>query len=90
LYVHAAHIDELLKSAAAGGPDAIFDQKTREKAERLNLIRQRIHVGRLMANLGPIPDTQPEEATEAIETMKIILRAILDWLEHHPTPAKPV
>jgi hypothetical protein len=78
--------EDLLRSAAAGGPDAIFDQKTRDRAENLNLIRQRIHVGRLMAGAGPIPDSRPEEASEAIETMHTILRLILDWLDRHPAP----
>jgi hypothetical protein len=83
--------DDLLSSAAAGGPDAIFDTKVRDRAARLNAIRNRIHVGRLMAEqpTGPIPDTRPEEAREARETLDIILRRILDWLDAHPAPAAP-
>jgi hypothetical protein len=77
--------DELLKSAAAGRADAIFDQKVHDRADRLNTIRQRIHAGRLMAEIpvGPIPDTRPEEAREALETLDIILRRIIDWIYAH-------
>ncbi len=80
--------EDLLASASAGGKDAIFDPKLRERADRLNRIRQRIHVGRLMAEKpsGPIPDTRPEEAEEALETVKMLLRRILDWLDEHPSP----
>lgn len=83
--------DDLLKSAASGGRHAILDQKTRDRADRLNSIRQRIHVGRLMAATltGPIPDTRPEEAREARETLDVILRRILDWLDAHPEPQPP-
>jgi hypothetical protein len=80
--------DDLLKSAAAGGPDAIFDQGTRDRADRLNTVRQRIHAGRLIAltPTGPIPDIRPEEPREAVETLDAILRRILDWLDAHPAP----
>jgi hypothetical protein len=67
----------------------VFDQKVRDRAARLNGMRNRIHVGRLMAEqpTGPIPDARPEEAREAKETLDTILRSILDWLEKHPAPA---
>lgn len=80
--------DELLKSAAAGGADAIFDDLTRQRADRLNTIRQRIHAGRLLAEIpvGPIPDTRPEEAREARESLDAIVRRIIDWLAAHPLP----
>jgi hypothetical protein len=79
-------LDDLAASAAGGGLDAILDQPTRGRAERLNGIRQRIHVGRLMAGkpAGPIPDTRPEEAREAAETADTVVRAVLDWVEKHP------
>jgi hypothetical protein len=76
--------DELLKSAAFGGPEAIFDAKVRDRAERLNIMRQRIHAGRLMSQPGPVPDTRPEDANEAIETVNAILRRIIEWLQSHP------
>lgn len=78
--------EDLLSSAAAGGADAIFDQRTRDRADRLNVIRQRIHVGRLMAEqpTGPVPDTRPEEARDAKETLDAVLRRVLDWLAAHP------
>lgn len=78
--------DELLKSAASGGADAILDQSARDRADRLFWIRQRIHAGRLLADQpqGPIPDTRPEEAREAIETANIVVRKVLDWLDRHP------
>jgi hypothetical protein len=81
--------DDLLSSAASGGADAIFDQKVRDRAARLNTIRNRIHVGRLMTEqpTGTIPDIRTEEAREAKETLDIILRSILDWLDKHPAPA---
>ena len=81
--------EDLLASAAAGGPDAIFDQRTRDRADRLNTIRQRIHAGRLMVDVpsGPIPDTRPEEAREALETVAVVVRSVLDWIDRHPAPA---
>jgi hypothetical protein len=80
--------EDLLASAAAGGTDAIFDQRTRDRADRLNTIRQRIHAGRLMADVptGPIPDTRPEEAREALETVAVVVRSVLDWIDRHPAP----
>jgi hypothetical protein len=79
--------DDLLTSAAAGGADAVFDSKVKDRADRLNIIRQRIHAGRLMADqpTGPIPDTRPEEAREAFESLQIIVRRVIDWLDAHPT-----
>ncbi len=81
--------DDLLKGAAAGQQDAVFNHAVRDRADRLNRIRQRIHAGRLLADIptGPIPDLRPEEAREARETLDTVLRAILDWLEKHPKPA---
>ena len=80
--------DDLLKSAAAGGSEAILDQKTRDRADRLSAVRQRIHAGRLMAEnpSGPIPHIRPEELREAVETLDAILRRVLDWLDAHPAP----
>lgn len=77
---------DLLTSAAAGKDDRIFDSKVEDRAERLNQIRNRIHVGKLLAEVGPapIPDTRPEEAAEAIETCRIVIRSVLDWLGKHP------
>lgn len=78
--------EDLIKSAAAGGQHAILDQRTRERAERLNKSRQRIHVGRLMHEnpKGPIPDIRPEEVRDARETLDAVLRCIVDWLQAHP------
>jgi hypothetical protein len=80
---------DLLKSAAAGGTDAIFDQDARARADRLFVIRQRIHAGRLLAEVptGPIPDTRPEEAREALQSLDVVVRRILDWLDRHPVTA---
>jgi len=78
--------DELARSAASGGKDAILDQNLRGRAERLNAMRNRIHPGRFLAEIptGPIPDIRPDDAREAVETANAIVRAVLDWLERHP------
>jgi hypothetical protein len=80
--------DELLKSASLGSAP-ILDAKARERAERLNAYRQRIHAGRLLAEIptGPIPDLRPEEPRFARETCDIVVRAVLDWIERNPATA---
>lgn len=81
-------INDLIKGAAAGGADAVFDQKTRDMADVLTRTRQRIHAGRLMSDhpVGPIPDLRPEEARDARASLDRVVRAILDWIEKHPAP----
>jgi hypothetical protein len=80
--------EDSLKSAAAGGPDAILAPPLRDRADRLNVIRRRIHAGRLLGEnpSGPIPDIRPEEPREAVEALDAVLRSILDWLDAHPVP----
>jgi hypothetical protein len=78
--------DELLSSASKGGPNAILDPKARDRADRLCQTRQWIHPGRLLADnpSGPLPGVRPEEAREALESVNLIVRRVLDWIESHP------
>lgn len=81
-------IDDLVASASFGGQSAIFDPPTRDRADRLIQIRQRIHAGRMLSqHPGGPPDLRPEEAREARETAERAIRAVLDWLEKYPVPA---
>ena len=59
-------IDDLVASAASGGPTAILDLQTRGRAETLIRTRQRIHAGRMLSDYpaGP-PDLRPDEARDA-------------------------
>ena len=80
-------VDELIKAASGGGPDAILDQPSRLRAEALIRIRQRIHAGRMLIDHpSGVPDLRPDEAEEARNTLKLVLRKILDWIETHPRP----
>ena len=81
-------IDDLVASAASGGPAAILDQQSKTRAETLIRIRQRIHAGRMLSDYptGP-PDLRPDEAREARGVADQIVRAILDWLQKNPPPA---
>jgi hypothetical protein len=75
-------IDDLVESAARGGPEAVLDDTARRRAESLVISRQRIHAGRLIAETtGPVPDLQPEEARDAKATAEIVARQALIWLE---------
>jgi hypothetical protein len=83
-------IDDLVKSASAGGSDAILDRQACARAEALIRARQRIHAGRMLSEFpaGP-PDLRPDEARQARETADQVVRAVLDWLEKNPTAGSP-
>ena len=78
-------IEDLVASAASGGPLAILNLQTKTRAESLIRSRQRIHAGRMLAEFpaGP-PDIRPEDARDAKATSEQVVRAILDWLEQNP------
>jgi hypothetical protein len=81
-------IDDLIASAARGGPDAILDNAARQRAETLIRTRQRIHAGRMLADFpGGPPDLRPEEARDAKATAEIVVRRVLDWLQRFPPSA---
>lgn len=82
---HRWKIDELVKSAARGGADAVLDDKTRQRADWLITVRQRIHAGRMLSDHpGSIPDYRPESAREAKAVADMVVRRILDWLDRFP------
>jgi len=80
-------IDDLVASAASGGPSAILDASTRARADTLIRTRQRIHAGRMLSEYpaGP-PDLRPDEARDAKASAEQVVRAILDWLQRNPVP----
>jgi hypothetical protein len=78
-------VDDLVSSAARGGPRAILDQTLLGRTRRLIQLRQRIHAGRMLADYpGGPPDLRPDEAREAKLTAEQVVRAVLDWLEMNP------
>jgi hypothetical protein len=78
-------IDTLISSAAAGGDSAIFDASTRQRAEALIRIRQRIHAGRMLSDFpSGVPDLRPDEARDARATAELVVRSVLDWLQKYP------
>jgi len=81
-------IDDLVASAASGGPAAVLDLQSKARAETLIRIRQRIHAGRMLSDYpaGP-PDLRPDEAREAKGVADQVVRAVLDWLQKNPPPA---
>jgi hypothetical protein len=82
---------ELVKGSKSGNPDVdpILDEATAARALKLNTIRQRIHVGDLIEAhpTGRIPDLRPEEADDALQTLDLVVRGIVDWLARHPAAA---
>ena len=81
-------IDDLVASAASGGPSAILDLQAKTRAETLIRSRQRIHAGRMLSDYpGGPPDIRPDEARGAKGTAEQVVRAILDWLQRNPVSA---
>jgi hypothetical protein len=84
---HKWRIDDLVASAASGGPSAVLDLQIKARVETLIRSRQRIHAGRMLSESeypsGP-PDIRPEEARDAKGTAEQVVRAILDWLQKNP------
>jgi hypothetical protein len=78
-------LDDLIKSAASGGEEAILDGPARARAEELLAARQRIHAGRMLADYpSGLPDLKPEEARDAKATAELVVRRVLTWLERYP------
>jgi len=81
-------IDDLVASAASGGPTAILDFQVKTRAETLIRTRQRIHAGRMLSDYpGGPPDLRPDEARDAKGTAEQVVRAVLDWVQKNPPPA---
>ncbi len=79
-------IDELVASAARGGDTAILDAQTKNRADGLVTMRQRIHAGRMLSEFPRgVPDLRPEEARESQAVAAQVVRRILDWLERYRT-----
>ena len=80
-------IEDLVASAASGGPAAVLDLQSKTRAETLIRTRQRIHAGRMLSDYptGP-PDLRPDEAREAKGAADQVVRAVLDWLQKNPPP----
>jgi hypothetical protein len=79
-------IDKLVVSAASGGSAAILDPSVKARAEAVIRARQRIHAGRMLVDYpSGVPDIRPEEAREARGAAEQVVRAILDWLQKHPS-----
>lgn len=74
-------IEQLIRGAKKS-TRPIFDDAIGRRAERVKLLRQRIHAGRFLAeNVTPAQlDLRPEEARESRDSLDVILRAIMDWL----------
>ena len=84
------HIDDLVRSAAAGGDSAILDASAQRRADGLIRIRQRIHAGRMLSDYpGGPPDLLPEEAREGRETADVVVRRVLNWLQKYPPGNNP-
>ena len=78
-------IDDLVASAASGGPNAILDLQAKTRAETLMITRQRIHAGRMVSDHpGGPPDLRPDEARDAKAASEQVVRGILDWLQRNP------
>ena len=78
-------IDDLVASAASGSGSAILDSQTKNRAEALIRIRQRIHAGRMLSDFpAGVPDLRPEEARDAKTTAELVVRSVLDWLQKYP------
>ena len=80
--------EDLVKGARSSNPgiDPILDDDTAQRALKLNETRQRIHAGYLIDTIptGPIPELKPEEAEDGLQTAKLVIRRIVDWLGRHP------
>lgn len=78
-------INDLIKSAATGGKDAVLTQDAKSRAETLARSRQRIHAGRMMVeHPGGPPDIRPDDARDAKTTAEMVTRQVLEWLGRNP------
>ncbi|WP_083469136.1 hypothetical protein [Methylobacterium variabile] len=78
--------EKLIDSASRGGTASIFSPQIKARAEHLNRVRQRVHVGRLLSdNPGGVPDLRPEEGRDAKATAEQVVRAVIDWLDRAST-----
>lgn len=77
-------LDDLVKGAASGNAP-ILSPTLKISTDMLCLTRQRIHAGRYLdAQPGALPDIRPEDASQAKDTAKQVVRAVLEWLELNP------
>jgi hypothetical protein len=76
---------DMVKGARSSAADiqGVLDERTAQRCLDLNDTRQRIHAGFLIDTVasGPIPDLRPEEARDANQTVELLVRKVLDWLE---------
>lgn len=81
---------KLLESARSGSAPILPDAREADRCLKLNETRQRIHVGNLLVAMpaGNIPDTKPEEATEALAVLRLTLRRVLEWIERSGAKAE--
>jgi hypothetical protein len=75
-------IDKLVASACSGNESAILDQSSRHQADQLIRDRNRIHAGRMLTEFpNGLPDLKPEQARAAKQTVDLIVRQVLTWLD---------
>lgn len=76
---------DLVKGAKSSDASvsAILDERSAQRGLDLNDARQRIHAGYLIDTIpsGPIADLKPEQARDAVQTLEILVRRILEWLD---------
>lgn len=81
-------IDGLVSGASSGGNSAILDAGSRNRADALIKVRQRIHAGRMLVDHPKgVPDLRPEEARDAKQTAELVVRRVIDWLDRNPPPS---
>lgn len=75
---------DLVHGAKSGDPNvrAILDERTATRCLDLNETRQRIHAGYLIdiTPSGPIPDLKPEQARDALHTVDLLVRKVIEWI----------
>jgi hypothetical protein len=76
---------DLVKGAKSSDPAvrAILDERSAQRCLELNDARQRIHAGFLIDTVpnGPIPDLKPEQARDAVQTVDLLVRKVIEWLD---------
>jgi hypothetical protein len=75
---------EALIGAGATGQRALLIDPLRQRLIELNERRKIIHPGSFIELVQPVrkvPEIRPEQAIEARNVVKLLLRTIIDWLE---------
>lgn len=82
---------DLIQGAKSGDPNlrAILDERTAQRCLDLNETRQRIHAGYLIDTTptGPVPDLKPEQARDALHTLELLVRKVIEWLDEQKRAA---